>query len=103
MGGGGGCRGTGAGITLPDGRFWVGVTLCSPSDQFVKATGRNKAIGRAYRNARRDRNLLGDGFDVIEFQNNGDEAVNAGTDWSGRLKARLRVEIDEMKKDRGIR
>src|SRR3990167_1731210 len=41
-------RGTAAAIILPDGRFWVGVTLCSPSDPFVKATGRAKAIGRAY-------------------------------------------------------
>ena len=41
-------RGTAAAIILPDGRFWVGVCLCSPSDQFVKVTGRNKAIGRAF-------------------------------------------------------
>ncbi len=41
-------RGTAAALILPDGRFWIGVCLCSPSDEFVKATGRAKAIGRAF-------------------------------------------------------
>lgn len=41
-------RGTAAAIILPDGRFWIGVALCSPCDQYVKATGRQKALGRAF-------------------------------------------------------
>lgn len=41
-------RGTAAAIILPDGRFWVGVCLCSPEDQFIKAVGRQKAIGRVF-------------------------------------------------------
>ncbi len=42
-------RGTAAALILPDGRFWIGVCLCAPGDPFVKATGRQKAVGRAYR------------------------------------------------------
>lgn len=45
-------RATGAAIILPDGRFWVGVSLCSPSDRFVRASGAAKAIGRAYQELR---------------------------------------------------
>ena len=84
-------RGTAAAIILPDGRFWVGVTLCSPMDQFVRATGRNKAIGRAFR--RMAGNDLSNGnvpFDLEASQWKFDE-----------LKACLRVEIDEMKKGEG--
>lgn len=47
-------RVTGAAITIPDGRTWVGACMCAPSDHFVRATGRAKAIGRAYGAARAD-------------------------------------------------
>jgi|HubBroStandDraft_6_1064221.scaffolds.fasta_scaffold476397_2 hypothetical protein len=42
-------RGTGAAIVLPNGRAWLGVAICADGDTFVKATGRQKAIGRAFR------------------------------------------------------
>ena len=45
-------RGTAAAIIMPDGRFWVGVALCSPMDQFSKEIGRLAAVGRAYKAAR---------------------------------------------------
>ncbi len=41
-------RGTAAMVILTDGRYCVGVTLCSPNDQFVKSAGRAKAVGRAF-------------------------------------------------------
>ena len=47
-------RATGAAIILPDGRVSIGVAVCSPADQFVKATGRQKAIGRAYQTMRKN-------------------------------------------------
>lgn len=46
-------RATGAAIILPDGAVYVGVSVCSPEDQFVKATGRSKAIGRAFQAIRK--------------------------------------------------
>lgn len=56
----GGHRGTAAAIILPDGRFWAGVALCSPADPYVKATGRQKALGRAFQALRAGQN--GDGY-----------------------------------------
>lgn len=52
-------RGTAAAIILPDGRFWKAVALCSPSDPYVKATGRSKAVGRAFQ-AMRNGDSLGE-------------------------------------------
>lgn len=100
-------RGTAAAIILPDGRFWVGATLCSPRDQFVKKIGRAKAIGRAFVamiecTEIRDGAPMPVAHGVIEFQNNGEEAQLAGTDWAGILKTTLRVEINEMKIEKGI-
>lgn len=41
-------RGTAAMVILKTGEYCVGVTLCSPNDQFVKSVGRAKAVGRAF-------------------------------------------------------
>lgn len=90
-------RGTAAAIILPDGRFWVGVTLCSPQDQFVKATGRAKAIGRAYRLFQKRQGTLEDG--EVELNNNGEEATKAGEDWTGRLKTFLRDAINDVRQN----
>lgn len=40
-------RGTAVGIILPNGAMFVGVALCSESDQFSNAVGRHTALGRA--------------------------------------------------------
>jgi hypothetical protein len=85
-------RGTAAAIILPDGRFWIGVCLCSPLDAFVKATGRAKAIGRAYQK----RNHFADGAIRIT-----DEALTMKLE-IGKLKAVLERAIDEAKKRVGI-
>ena len=41
-------RGTAAALILPGGACFTGVALCSPADNFVKATGRARATGRAF-------------------------------------------------------
>lgn len=41
-------RGTAAALVLPSGQVFIGVALCSDKEQFVRAVGRQKAIGRAY-------------------------------------------------------
>lgn len=46
-------RATGAAIILPYGAVYVGVSVCSPEDQFIKATGRSKALGRAFQAMRK--------------------------------------------------
>lgn len=51
-------RGVAAAIVLPDGKYWIGVTLCSPDDQFIKAVGRAKAIGRAAQSMCKEEPLL---------------------------------------------
>lgn len=83
-------RGTAAAIILPDGRFWVGVCLCSPRDQFIKAVGRQKAIGRAHANARRNQV----GYSLIAITEN---AATLEAEIA-RLKACLQVEINEAKR-----
>lgn len=40
-------RATACAIILPSGSVYVGVALCSPSDQYVRKVGRAKALGRA--------------------------------------------------------
>jgi len=93
-------RGTAAAIILEDGRFWIGVSLCSPNDDFVKKIGRAKAVGRAYQLMRAGQDgteyLYEDG--EVEFSNNSDSARLVGEDWTGRLKARLQTEINETKR-----
>ena len=93
-------RGTAAAIILEDGRFWIGVSLCSPNDDFVKKIGRAKAVGRAYQLMRAGQDgtdyLYEDGR--VEFSNNSDGARLVGEDWTGRLKARLQAEINETKR-----
>lgn len=44
-------RGSAAAIVLQDGRMYVGTSICSPQDQFVKKLGRIKAVGRAAKHA----------------------------------------------------
>ena len=51
-------RGTEAAIILPSGCAFVGVTLCSPMDKFIRAVGREKAIGRAYQAYRSAENIF---------------------------------------------
>ena len=58
-----GYRATGAAIVLPDGTVYCGVSVCSPKDQFVRATGRNKAIGRAFQEYRKEQPLAALGTD----------------------------------------
>ena len=93
-------RATAAAIILEDGRFWIGVSLCSPNDDFVKKIGRAKAVGRAYQLMRAGQDgteyLYEDG--EVEFSNNSDSARLVGEDWTGRLKARLQTEINETKR-----
>ena len=90
-------RGTAAAIILPDGRFWIGVCLCAPMDQFVKKIGRQKAIGRAARAYFRKT-----GEPPASFTGHGQvqvasESVIVETQ-TGWLKDRLQHEIDEAKK-----
>lgn len=49
-------RGTGAAIVLPDGRYWIGVCLCSKDDPFEFSAGRQRAIGRAFQAMRASTN-----------------------------------------------
>lgn len=41
-------RSTAAVIVMENGDAWYGVAICSDNDQFIKKTGRNKSVGRAY-------------------------------------------------------
>lgn len=100
-------RGTAAAIILPDGRFWVGVTLCSPSDQFVKAKGRAKAIGRAWQATSRgsihtDPGRYTGAQWVFRSHQHGTVELNDGFDGikhtSDVLKTKLNFEIAEMKR-----
>src|SRR3990167_4072654 len=98
-------RGTAAAIILPDGRFWVGVTLCSPRDPFVKATGRAKAIGRAFvkylASERHYQEYLEEELNanarlpVAEFAQG---QIDVAPDAPQRLTACLRVEINKAKR-----
>ena len=40
-------RSTVAAFLLPNGRYWLGISTCSPGDEFVRVTGHAKAQGRA--------------------------------------------------------
>ena len=42
-----GYRGTAVALILPDGRFWTGLSICSPEDHFEKHLGVTVATGRA--------------------------------------------------------
>ena len=98
-------RGTAAAIILPDGRFWVGVCLCSPSDQFVKVTGRNKAIGRAFvkylasqRHWQEYLSTHGEAAYKLPITEFSQGQIDSAPDAMKRLTACLRVEIDAAKK-----
>lgn len=82
-------RGTAAALILPDGDYWIGVTLCSPGDQFVKKSGRDKAVGRAYRSALRDH--------IDPFRMPLDTK-----DYSELMTRILREAIRQMKKDKCV-
>ena len=91
-------RGTAAAIILEDGRFWIGVSLCSPNDDFVKKIGRAKAVGRAYQLMRAGQDgtdyLYEDGR--IEFRVGSSEQLTL--DWNTKLRERLQAEINETKR-----
>lgn len=79
-------RGTAAAIILPDGRFWIGVCLCSPKDQFVKSVGRAKAVGRAYATMLKSKDESYTAF-----------ASLGAPEWIDDLKRMLRCQINEAK------
>ncbi len=87
-------RGTAAAIILPDGRYWVGVALCSPMDPFVKATGRAKAIGRAYKSMRNEGYL--NEYGKLDLADTG--TTPEGRHYIDDLKFSLEFVIKEAKK-----
>lgn len=76
-------RGTAAAVILENGRFWIGVTLCGPKDQFMKKTGRNKATGRAVQAM-----FQGDRSDIIIYEK---------PDWPETMKRILREALAARK------
>lgn len=99
-------RGTAAAIILPDGRFWVGVCLCAPMDQFVKKIGRQKAIGRAYVALRKgcavNDGCLVHGIATIVYAIAGVPLSEPRFEDAAGLKSELQEHINEAKKKVGI-
>ena len=52
-------------LVEPDGVKAKGRSLCSPKDQFVKVTGRHKALGMAYRAADRGVRAINEGHPLV--------------------------------------
>ena len=100
-------RGTAAALILPDGRFWIGVCLCAPQDQFIKSVGRQKAIGRAFVALRKGaivdgRYTLSHGNVTIVEAINGIPLKEPRIGDAGYLKFELQSAINEAKKRQQI-
>lgn len=88
-------RGTAAALILPDGRYWIGVTLCSPQDQFVKASGRAKAVGRAFVEYRRT--MTDEAKGITQWPLRMDLLT---PEYPSKMVATLRAAIDAFKKEK---
>ncbi len=91
-------RATAAAIIEPDGLVFSGVAICSPSDHFVKATGRQKAIGRAFQSYLKRRALV-IGHDLLAATRGEKDSSESVIDV---LKNVLAYQILEKKKDMGF-
>lgn len=87
-------RGTAAAIILPDGRYWTGVALCSPSDPYVRVVGRQKALGRAFQALRTGQQ--GSGY----VNEHGKIVFAVGNNWAERMKKELAANIADAQKRR---
>jgi hypothetical protein len=83
-------RATAAAIILPTGMVYVGVSVCSVNDQFIKSVGREKALGRAFQQLRKN--------DGNQLMFDGDDGSNAIDD----LKELLAEKIALKKKGMGV-
>lgn len=84
-------RGTAAAIILPSGAVYIGTSVCSPGDQFVKKVGRAKAIGRAFQAMRKEKREMA----ISSAHLADDKAIEIVT-------TLLRFRLDERKKDCGV-
>lgn len=82
-------RATAAALIFPTGHYWIGVTLCSPQDQFVKSVGRAKAIGRSFQSYSATLHSHG-------------QLILSDPTWVNALKENLHRAIAEFKACKGL-